>query len=234
MPYAKRYRPRRARRRNFRRRPRRGGTLARRTTLPKPKVYPFKRSRQELLALEDPGAQATNWTTTFDGAVVKTFSFDLAGLPDYLEFQNLFQQYKLNMAMLKIFPTYSQVASTNGSVVSNNIIITIWPATHGVPLTAAFDSDDLLQIQRKRQFMFPMNKPTTIKMHLRQLTNIYASLANTDYATQKPRYIHTSEVNTAHYGMNVHIRRVDGGTFTTDSPRLLIKEQVYLTCKQVK
>ena len=234
MPYAKRYRPRRPRRRYIRRRYRRNNRLARRTTVPRPKVYSFKRSRQELLALEDPGAQATGWTTTFDNSVVKTFVWDLASLPDHTEFTNLFEQYKLNMAVLKMFPTYSQVVSGTGPVVSTNVIITIWPAVHGVALTAAFDSDDLLQIQRKTQFMFPMNKPTTIKMPLKQLNNIYRSAVNTDYAVQKPRYINTSEAATPHYGMNVHIRRVDGGAFGPDSARLLIKEQVYLTTKQVK
>lgn len=207
----------------------------RKSVIPRPKVYPFHRTREELLALENPSAGATGWVQTTDDCVVKTFAWNLSELPNYTEFTGLYEQYKINMAILQIFPTYSSVVSTDAAIVSNNMIITIWPNVHGQPLTAAFARADLHQIQRKRQFMLPTNRPTKVKMFLRQLSNTYGGSAiNTDFATVKPRYINTLEPLCPHYGMNVHISRVDRGTFTTNSARLLIKERVYLTCKQVK
>lgn len=201
---------------------------------PTPKVYPFKRQRDQLLALENPSTGATGWVTTLDDAVLKTFNWNLAELADFDEFTSLFAQYKLNAAVVKFFPSYSQVISAGTSVVSNNMIITVWPNTDGRPLDATFTKDDLNQIQRKSQWMFPLNKPTSIKMNLKQLTQLYNSAVNTDYAVTRPRYIGTTETGTPHYGMNVHIQKVDGSTFGSDSARLKIQETVYLTCKQVR
>ena len=202
--------------------------------LPKPKIYSFTRAREQLLALEDPDAGATGWLSTFDDAVVKTFTSSLSELPNFTEFTGLFSQYKLNGLTLKMFPSYSQVVSTDAAVASNNIIITVWPNTTGTPLTAAFTKAELNEIQRKRQWMFPLNRPTSIYMPLKQLNSIYNSTINTDYTVVKPRYISTTETTTPHYGMNVHIAKVDGSTFSTNSARLKIFEKIYLTCKQVK
>lgn len=204
---------------------------ANRLAVKKPKMYGFTRGVENLLALESPTA---GWLTTFDGSVVKTFSYSLNELPNYAEFVNLFNQYKLNMSVLKFYPSYSQVVSSTAPVASNNLIITVWANTHGTPLTTAFSDDDLLEIQRKKQWMFPLNKPTTIKMPLFQLRSTYGGTINTDYAVQRPRYINTLEPGTPHYGINVHIRKVDGSAFGSNSARLLIKEKVYLTTKQVK
>lgn len=203
-------------------------------SVPRPKVYPFSRSREQLLALEDPDAGATGWISTFDDAVVKTFTFSLSELPNSSEFINLFKQYKLNAAALKFYPSYSQVVSTDAAVVSNNMLITVWANTNGTPLTAAFTKAELNEIQRKRQWMFPLNKPTTIMMKLKQLGQIYQSTINTDYTVNTPKYLSTTESTTPHYGLNVHICKVDGSTFSSNSARLKIFEKIYLTCKQVK
>ena len=202
--------------------------------VPRPKVYSFCRSREQLLALEDPDAGATGWISTFDDAVVKTFTFGLSELPNFNEFTSLFREYKLNAAAIKFYPSYSQVVSTDAAVVSNNIIITVWPNTTGTVLTAAFTKAELNEIQRKRQWMFPLNRPTTRYMPLRQLNTVYNSAINNDYTTVKPRYIATSETTTPHYGINVHIAKVDGSTFSSNSTRLKIFEKIYLTCRQVR
>jgi hypothetical protein len=203
-------------------------------SVPRTKVYAFSRAREQLLALEDPDAGATGWISTFDDAVIKTFTFSLSELPNFNEFTGLFSQYKLNAAALKIYPSYSQVVSTDAAVASNNIIISIWANTTGQALTAAFTKAELNEIQRKRQWMFPLNRPTTITMPLKQLNSVYNSTINTDYTVVKPRYISTAETTTPHYGINVHIAKVDGSTFSTNSARLKIFEKIYLTCKQVK
>lgn len=96
--------------------------------VPRTKYYGFSRATDELVALENPTAGgASDWIQTTDDCVVKTFVFALDELPSYGEFQGLFSQYKLNMAIVKIFPSYSQIVSTDAAVTSNNIIITIWP-----------------------------------------------------------------------------------------------------------
>lgn len=208
-------------------------SLAKLTRVPPVKVYPFTRSREQLLALEAPDTGATDWIATTDDCVVKTFAFGLSELPGFSEFTNLFREYKINSASIKFYPSYSQVISGSGSVVANNIIITVWPNTSGSPLDAFFSKAALNEIQRKRQWMFPLNKPTSIYMPLYQLNQVYGSTVNTDYTVVKPRYIATTETTTPHYGMNVHIQKCDNSSFTSDSPRLKIMEKIFLTCRQV-
>ena len=135
---------------------------------------------------------------------------------------------------MKFYPSYSQVVSSTAAVASVNYVITVWPNTNGQSLTAAFDQDALNQIQRKKQWMFPLNKPTTVSMYLKQLNNVFGGTINTDYTVKKPQYISTLEPGTPHYGMNIHIRKVDGTAFGSNSARLLIKEKIYLTANQVK
>ncbi len=234
MPSGRKYRPRKNNRR--RRYYKKKNTLATTNykTVPMPKVYGFHRSKEELLALEDPDAGATGWISTFDDAVCKTFVFSLNEFPNFSEFTNLYAQYKLNACALKIYPSYSEVVSSTGAVASTNLIITVWPNVTGTPLTAAFTKASLNEIQRKRQWMFPMNKPTSIYMKLKQLNEIYQSTLNTDYTVMRPRYISTTETSAPHYGLNVHIAKVDGSTFGSNSARLKIFEKVFLTCKQVR
>ena len=234
--------PRKSHRRKPTRRPRRRrtGTVQRpvglATRMPRARAYHFNRSRDELLALENPDATgASDWIQTVDDCLLKTYVFSLDSLPNVTEFTSLFQQYKLNMAILKMFPSYSQIVSTDAPVVSNNIIVTIWPNTTGTSVTAAFTRADLDQIQAKRQWMLPTNKVTTIKMPLNQLDGRYGGGVNvTDYMVMKPQYVSTTEASTPHYGFNIHITKVDKSAFTSNSPRFLMKEKIYLSAKQVK
>lgn len=198
------------------------------------RTYSFFRGNENLLACEAP---TDGWIASIiDNSIVKTFAFNLGELPNNSEFANLYRQYKLNYAVIKMFPSYSSVVSTTGSVVSNNLIITMWPNTDGKALDSSFQDSQLLEKQSKRQFMMPQNKPLTLKMPLFQLRNTYggAVLNPVDYAVAKPKYISTTEPNAPHYGINVHIRKVDGSAFASDSARFLIKEKIYFTCRQVQ
>ncbi|AXQ66488.1 MAG: capsid protein [Cressdnaviricota sp.] len=203
------------------------------TLVAKPQVYPFRRSTEAFLDMSSP---SDGWLTTLDNQLVKTFTYNLNQLPNHSEFVNLFSQYKLNYAMVEMFPNVSQMVSgytqTGGS--SSNYLVTVWRNTHGVPLTAAFTRDELLEIQNKRTFMLPTTKPTRFKMPLKQLATTYASTLNSDYATIRPRYINTSEDTTQHYGINVAITRVDGSAFAADAANTLVRSTVLFTCKQVK
>lgn len=213
-------------------RPKVKGALA-----PKPKTYAFSRSTENFLNMDTP---TNGWITTSDNAVVRSFTWNLAGLTSNAEFTSLFSQYKLNYAIVKMFPTISKFTGVQGPVIGTayggNSIITMWRNTHGVPLDSSFSTADLLQIQAKRQFMVPSQKPTLIKMPLKQLNNLYSTATGlgSDYSTVKPRYISTSETATPHYGLNIHIRKIDGTPFVAGGNDMLIKEQILLTTKQVK
>ena len=206
----------------------------RKQNFPSTKSYNFKRATDQLLALEDPDSGATGWVPTVDNGVVKTFVFALNELPNPTEFSNLFSEYKLNTCWLKIFPSMSQVVSGDTQTFSN-IIMTVWPNRTVTAITSAFTIEDLNQIQRKRSFLMPQQRPTTIKMPLNQLDARYGGGANvTDYMVARPKYCSTTETSTPHYGFNIHIQRVDRAPFTYNSTRLLMKENIYLSTRGVK
>ena len=144
------------------RRPRRGNTkpFRKATLLTAPKVYPFKRQTEVMLDMSNPSP--AGWTQTLDNQVVKTFSFNLNDLPNHTEFQALFNQYKLNYAIIEMFPNVSTMVGgyTQPGSSGSNYIVHVWRNTHGVPLNAAFTREDLLEIQNKKTFMMPMTKPT--------------------------------------------------------------------------
>lgn len=223
----------------MRKRPRRRYIRRRKITKPKavlvnnPKVFPFKRQMEEYVDFSSP---PSDWVTTLDNQLVRTFTYNLNDLPNHSEFTNLFAQYKLNYAIVEMFPNVSQMTSGYVAVggAASNYIVTVWRNTHGVPLNAAFTRDELLEIGSKRTFMMPTVKPTRFKMPLKQLSATYASTLNTDYATVKPRYINTTEDTTQHYGINVAISRVDGTAFNSNAPNCLVRSTILLTCKQVK
>lgn len=198
-----------------------------------PKVIPFKRQMEEYVDFTSP---PSDWVTTLDNQLVRTFTYNLNDLPNHSEFVNLFAQYKLNYAIVEMFPNVSLMTAgyvqTGGA--ASNYTVTVWRNTHGVPLTAAFTRDELLEIQSKRTFMMPTTKPTRFKMPLKQLSTMYASTLNNDYATVRPKYINTTEDTTQHYGINVAISRVDGTAFNSNAPNCLVRSTILLTCKQVK
>jgi hypothetical protein len=209
--------------------------------LPRVRTYAFKRAQESLLALEAP---ANGWINVdpdgdaYGHCLVKTFTFDMAEVPSAEEFSNLYRQYKLNHVVAKFFPSYSSIGVTTGPVATTNLIITIWANTNGLPLDNTFRNEDLLEIQGKKQFMMPQNKPLYISMPLKQLGNTFAGTdtagnIETTFAVRKPRYLGTDNLTVPHYGFNVHIRKVDGSNFTSNSPRFLIKESIYLSCRQV-
>lgn len=224
-----------------RRRPYRRRRMAARpgTRLPSPKVYPFKRTTQHVLNL---GVPDNGWLTTVDNACVKTFTFSLSELDSASEFTNLFSQYLMSYAVIKMYPNCTTVLSNGFPTAASNgtLIVTCWPNRDGQPLTAAFSRSDLNQIQRKRTFMAPNYKPIIFKMPLKQLGLVYGTQvlppSTVDYVTQRPRFISTTETNTVHYGINVHIQPVDETLPFDDTPnnKFNIMQDIYLKCRQVE
>lgn len=232
------------RRRNpTKRRPRTRRPLRRRApfrrparTIPRARVYPFRRSTQHVLSL---GAPDNGWVATIDNSVVKTFTFSLAELDNYHEFTSLFSMYKLNYAMVKLFPNLTGSITASNAGGGGTYIVTIWPATNGQAIGATFTKEDLNQIQRKRRFMLPATRATTLKMPLKQLGLVYGTTivppSTVDYTVMTPKYVATTEPNTVHYGMHIHITPTDGSApANTWTNYLTVMQDVYLTCKQVE
>lgn len=223
--------PKNRRRRNYRKR---GATTRRPTNFNNknamtPNVYPICRQFENLVVLENP-ASGGNFIAAADNMVVGHVECNLGELPGYTELTSLFAQYKLNAVSLTCTPTYQMDVDPTST---ETVICDIWRSCHGDTPTSAFTINDLLQIQKRQSFIMPQRKSFKRSMYLTQLSNIYSGITNNDYATQKPKYISTSEGTTPHYGINFCFRRPDGSAFTSMSPRLLMNYNVKSTFRQI-
>ena len=198
-----------------------------------PSVYPFVRSFETLLALETP--TGIFQATTNDNLVVGHVEVNLAELPSYTEFQALFAQYKINALEMKVTPSYQMDMAANVLLSGQTIICSVWRSSHGEAPTTSFRISDLLQIQKRKEFIMPRTRPKTHYMKLSQLTQVYgAGVTTTDYIKTKPKYVATTEATTPHYGLNFCFRCPDGAAMTASSPRLLLNFKAKLTMKQAK
>lgn len=211
---------------------RKKSSFAHKTTVPRPRLYKFNRTSESLLALELPDAEA-GWVVSNDGCVMKTLMNTLSELPSYGEFTSLYAQYRLDSLILKIWPTFSEIASTGSSMITSNLICTIFSNTEGIPLINTFLKSDLNQVQRKRQFLVPSNKPFYIRMKLKQLSELYRTPLSTAFGVVNPRFLSTNDSQVPHYSSNLHFSKVDLTAFTSDSPRFLIQQTLYFSMKQV-
>lgn len=229
----------------------------------KQRVIGFKRDVElPVIALEDSATWPANWYRGASNNVVATQVFNLTQLPGYGEFKNLFQHYKLNMVIMKIYPTTSEVVSQNindaiptGALGVSNFTITTWRNQTGQPLGASWSDALMNQIPAKKTRLFPRAKPYIIKCKLNQLSATYNTSQldhtvqvedttgatqtvlqpyNVDYGVTKPRYLNTVEDSTPHYGMNMNFKKLDDSYFDVLSPRLKIYFTMYFTCKGIR
>jgi hypothetical protein len=111
----------------------------------------------------------------------------------------------------------------------------MWRAKSGIGLDSTFTQSDLLQIQNKKTFMTNQNKPIKFKMYLNQLSERWDADASLDsLSVVKPKYISTTRDTVTHYGLNMHVQKVDGTIFQELDVKFRVRYTVYLTCKQVQ
>ena len=235
MPYRKPYRKKRQRRnrrgeRRWRRQARRNFRPARGLT---PQVMSFKRSRTEMLILNNTSAPS-GWTTVDNGISVPLV-FSLSQIPDSTDFVNLFNSYKI--VGIRMQGWYSNSVADS----ENQQSMVYWVGNSmGNVLGTALDEQYFLDrpTHKKRVLVNSMGKPSfDLYMKMSQLSQIYQSTVNTDYGLSRPRFISTGETTTGHYGVSMHIRRLDGNNWTAGTtnpyPQLKINYTYYFKCRGI-
>lgn len=208
----------------------------------RPKTYTFCRSFVENVDLNSV-TPPSNWTAVESG-LVRSQPFALTDLPNYTEFTNLFQQYRL-MAVKQEF-YFGDTASVNlvtsgGQLNPGNRQIMLYsnPNPVGRANTNNLTEGFFLQSQssKKRICIHSSGRPVRLYSKLKQLSKVFADEdGNTDYAKSYPKFVSTNEVNTEHYGIDTRIARVDGNNFSyggTVYPVVKIFTKVWLQCRQV-
>lgn len=207
------------------------------TLVRSPKTYSFKQSFVETIELNT-SAVPTGWTVN-GNALVQQMVFNLQDISNYGRFTGMFAQYRLKSARSEFFfsATSSDVSDPNTAQSGNRQII-VYTMPNRVGSVETLTEDAFLQTQahKKDLALTGMGKPVVCYTKLAQLSSMFASGINTDYAKVEPRFISTQESNTPHYGLDIRIERVDGKEFSNGSatyPYVKIIHTVYFETRQV-
>lgn len=186
-----------------------------RATVPRslqPKVFKFKRDLEETLLLSGSVAPE-GWT--FDGSsrVYKNVAWALSSVGDSTDFTNLFKQYKLCAARMKMY--FSQTASTdhNNGFSNSQLMVRMAPNERGMSET--LNTQYWSSIQAKK-YRLGLNggRPVDIYMPLK-IRNEVESSTGTAKTMMAPKWIPNTNTNVIHHGINMAIERVDGQQFST-------------------
>ena len=188
----------------------------RKTSLPlqlKMKSYRFKRDIEQTLSLSGSVAPE-GWTMDGTNRIYKNFGWSLGSLGNHAEFSNLFKQYRIKGARVKMFFS-NTVSGTEDSDSHSNSQILVRMAPNQTGTNALLNDAYWQQLQAKK-YKLAINggKPIDIYMPLRQPNEMQTS-TGTAPAVQYPQWVLSSITNLVHYGMSISIERVDGQGFTS-------------------
>lgn len=203
----------------------------------RPKTYVFKRTISESFNMTSP---PSHWdiegSVGAPTALTATQVFSLADLGTsdpggYEDFTKLFAMYKINAVGIKMY--FSSTAVQQVASSGDQIIIYTAPNRIGRK-DQTLDENFFLanQSTKVRTAINSNGKPFKLYQRVRQLSSMYASTANTDYATVKPRYISTGEALTPHYGLNIRMQLVNDLGISRTAVKILYT--YYISCKQVQ
>ena len=202
-----------------------------------PRVLNFKRCFSQDLALNTQ-APPGGWTalTVADQALAINYVFSMNQIPDYQNFTNLFDSYRIVGTRIQGYLSFNTITPAQQSQT-----MLFYCRDHMGQTLATDLSEDWFNQRprsRKRVLTNTTGKPSIdIYMPLTQLANTYQSVTNNDYTMKRPRFISTNEVNTPHYGFNLRIARVDGNNWTTGTqnqyPTLKLFTTVYFQCRGI-
>lgn len=204
------YRKRTYKKRTYKRKPKA------RTSIPRqlaPKTFRFKRDIEQTLVFS--GSVAPDgWTLDGSNRVYKNFGWSLGSIGNHAEFQNLFKQYRLKGARIKMFFSNTVSGTEDASSYANSQLI-VRMAGNQLGTNPALDDAYWSQIQAKK-YRTAINggKPLDVYMPLKQ-PNLLQTSTGTSPSLKSPQFIMTSVSNVVHYGISLSIERADGQGFTS-------------------
>lgn len=182
-------------------------------SIPKPLVFKFKRDIEQILLLNG-SSPPEGWTyDSTSRRIYRQLGWSLGSMGEITDFQNLFKQYRLKGARMKLFFSNTQSDSQASNSYSNSqLMVRMAPNQSGV--AEVLDSSYWQQIQAKK-YKLALNggRPIDIYMPLKQ-ANIITSSTGTANTMVSPKFINTIQDNVVHYGINMSFERVDGQDFS--------------------
>lgn len=185
----------------------------------------FRRSRvvkHSFKRMSDGGTITGNATYS---PFVAGYSFALDQLPNYTEFTNLYDSFRINFIVqkwhLKIDPS-AQTATTAS-----------YPKLYWVvdndDSTAPSNLNELRQHSRCKMAVMNPNRPVTIKFRPSVLMQAYEGATATAYVPKWKQYIDCNDFATPHYGLKLGI-----DDLTNINYKVTVETIMYFTMKDVR
>lgn len=198
------------------------------------KTFPFKRDVEQTLTLSNT-SPPEGWTS-IDGRIYTTLAYSLGSLGEIGDFTNLFRQYRLKGARVRMFFSNTISGVEQDSQHANSqILVRMAPNQRG---QADVQDDAYWQSIQAKKYKLALNggKPLDIYMPLVQRNELTSSTGTTT-STMKPKYISTQTQNVVHYGLNLSMERADGQEFTSGFSNNQVCKLIttlYFQCKGVE
>ena len=183
------------------------------------------------------GVAPTGWDIV-DNGYAKFEIHALNQLNDYTNFTNLFAQYKICGISTKIFCSTNNTQT--GSLNSVQLMLYNVPYQTGAGAISSYTEQEFLDMpsSRSAQIIRANGAPVTFYHPCNQLSLVYGSVVDNDYAIQKPRFVSTAETGTDHYSSVVRIQLLNNenlNTWTSAGSQLYLKiiRKFYLTFRKV-
>lgn len=210
----------------------------------RPRTYNFTRSMVQTVVLNnDDQTETTGWKKTIgEYSMSKQWTFKLEDLPNYSEFVNLYEQYRI-MAIKQEYYFSDSVASSvavGNNVNSSNKQIIMMSTPNSTGNNHTLNENYFMQSQcaKKKLCLNTMGYPVKVYTKLKQLSRIFSSEeGNQDFIKVSPKFISTNEPKALHYGVDMRLARVDGGEFSlggSNYPSVKIITKFYMQFRQVK
>lgn len=157
-------------------------------------------------------------------------TFSLNDIPNRLEFQNLFDQYRINAVVLEWTYTAQPPTTPSGEYVTPMLhwCIDNNDATLPVSLT------EMGEYKTYRHRPLVAGRPIRMKVYPKPLQMLYQSAVSTAYGPKK-MWINSSDFGVPHYGVKWAIEgNQAAGTGENIMGVLTIQTKYYIQCKQYK
>ncbi len=210
----------------------------------KQSVYLFKRRLVDVIELNTQSSPP-DWEAGAFNSLFHQQEFKLSDLRADTDFSNLFLMYKITgvkttfmFSQTSAGPVQHEVSpQTTNSNAQVIVMYAPWSAGESRDPDANYMKDTQ---SSKRRLGLNGGKPISLYTKCRQLSVRYRSgiapAATFDYASVKPSWISTQEVDTPHYGLNICFQRADRTLFAADAinyQQCRIEYTYYIACKGV-
>ena len=216
------------------------GRIGRQIGYNKPLVLPIRQSFSEDFLFTAPPAPWTSDTT----GIYKSQAWNLnaLGATRVNQLKDMFAQYKI-VAVKEDY--YFGVTSSTANVTAtgdppaadirvSNVQMMLYSAKteSGRAVTASEEYFLTRQNAKRRLCISNSRRAVSLYNKTKQLSFVYNTALNTDYAITYPKYISTDEPTTAHYGSHVRIHSLND---TTKEPvRIKVITTYYMLFRQLK